>query len=128
MAAFVKLSKRVTETTYDLAFRNNRVPGAGYAFPCDKDGNVDLSALKPAGRENYEGCVSGSLDVTPVGVRAYTRSWLEPAVIVCNVCSAHVTLHDAFASSCDRCGTEYNGGGQQLAPRRFWGEETGEVF
>lgn len=28
--------------------------------------------------------------------------------------------------SCDRCGREYNSGGQDLAPRSQWGEETGE--
>jgi hypothetical protein len=29
--------------------------------------------------------------------------------------------------SCDRCGREYNSGGQALAPRSQWGEETGET-
>ena len=28
--------------------------------------------------------------------------------------------------SCPRCGREYNSGGQALAPREQWGEETGE--
>lgn len=30
-----------------------------------------------------------------------------------------------FTSTCD-CGLDYNGSGQQLAPREQWGEETGE--
>ncbi len=29
---------------------------------------------------------------------------------------------------CDICGAEYNSSGHKLAPRQFWGEETGECF
>jgi hypothetical protein len=32
-----------------------------------------------------------------------------------------------FTNSCD-CGRDYNWNGSQLAPRRFWGEETGESY
>ena len=42
-------------------------------------------------------------------------------------CGAHLTLHDSWSNECN-CGTEYNGSGQQLAPRSQWGEETGERF
>jgi len=42
-------------------------------------------------------------------------------------CGTHLTLHDSGANECN-CGTEYNGSGQQLAPRSQWGEETGERF
>lgn len=42
-------------------------------------------------------------------------------------CGTHLTLHDSWSNECS-CGTEYNGSGQKLAPRRFWGEETGERF
>ena len=31
-----------------------------------------------------------------------------------------------FTNTCDRCGADYNSAGQLLAPRCFWGEETGE--
>ncbi len=44
------------------------------------------------------------------------------------VCGNLVECWDSWANSCDKCGTEYNGGGQQLAPRSQWGEETGETF
>jgi hypothetical protein len=33
---------------------------------------------------------------------------------------------DRFTVTCDGCGTDYNQSGQALAPREFWGEETGE--
>lgn len=47
-------------------------------------------------------------------------------VIRCD-CGCELTLYSGWANGCD-CGLEYNGSGQQLAPRRFWGEETGETF
>lgn len=49
-------------------------------------------------------------------------------VIRCNNCRASVELYNSWASSCDNCHTEYNGSGQELAPRSQWGEETGESF
>ena len=48
--------------------------------------------------------------------------------IECRRCGATVTIDNGWANACERCGTEYNGAGQMLAPRRFWGEETGEHF
>jgi hypothetical protein len=42
-------------------------------------------------------------------------------------CGSEMTLFDGWANECN-CGTEYNGSGQRLAARRFWGEETGESF
>jgi hypothetical protein len=33
---------------------------------------------------------------------------------------------DGFTNTCECCGADYNSAGQQLAPRCFWGEETGE--
>lgn len=47
-------------------------------------------------------------------------------VIRCD-CGCEITLYDWWSTGCD-CGTEYNGSGQRLAPRQFWGEETGETF
>lgn len=43
-------------------------------------------------------------------------------------CGSSVECWDSWANQCDSCGTEYNGSGQQLADRYFWGEETGETF
>lgn len=48
-------------------------------------------------------------------------------VIRCS-CGCAVHCEDGWANPCDRCGTEFNGSGQRLAPRAFWGEETGESF
>jgi hypothetical protein len=45
-------------------------------------------------------------------------------VITC-ACGRTVECPD-FTNTCE-CGRDYNWAGQLLAPRRFWGEETGEA-
>jgi ssDNA-binding Zn-finger/Zn-ribbon topoisomerase 1 len=52
----------------------------------------------------------------------------EPAEGPCDVCGTTVVIYSNWASECPKCGTEYNGSGQRLAPRSQWGEETGEHF
>lgn len=47
----------------------------------------------------------------------------EPARGTC--CGFNIEL-SAFTNTCHECGAEYNSGGQLLASRDFWGEETGE--
>lgn len=47
-------------------------------------------------------------------------------VIRCEVCDHPVELWSGWANACENCPAEYEGGGYRLAPRRFWGEETGE--
>ena len=48
-------------------------------------------------------------------------------VVECG-CGRPVECWDSWANACERCGTEFNGSGQQLNPRHMWGEETGESF
>jgi hypothetical protein len=38
---------------YELRFRSLFNPGAGYAFPCDASGEVDLDSLSERGRNHY---------------------------------------------------------------------------
>ncbi|QHW35716.1 hypothetical protein GZH47_33015 (plasmid) [Paenibacillus rhizovicinus] len=48
--------------------------------------------------------------------------------IDCRYCEENkVVLSSSWANKC-KCGVEYNGAGQALAPRWQWGEETGERF
>lgn len=56
-----------------------------------------------------------------------TYQLIEARVIECR-CGAHLSLESSWANECERCHTEYNGSGQELAPRSQWGEETGEQF
>jgi len=53
-------------------------------------------------------------------------SYRQPMVIRCG-CGARLELDSSWANEC-ACGLEYNGSGQQLAPREQWGEETGETI
>ena len=46
-----------------------------------------------------------------------------PAKIKC--CDKWLSL-GSFTNTCNKCGADYNGSGQLLASRSFWGEETGE--
>lgn len=101
-----------------------RERGCGFRFDCDAEGNVDESAMHPAGLANLRGIRSGAIPCTPLTVER--RPYVEhvAAVIRCE-CGKHVTLCDSWANECD-CGLEFNGSGQLLAPRSQWGEETGE--
>ena len=44
---------------------------------------------------------------------------------LCEVCGTEVELGH-FTCTCEKCGADYNWGGQRLANREQWGEETGE--
>jgi hypothetical protein len=55
--------------------------------------------------------------------RGPTRPPKRIPVVKCG-CGRKVECHD-FTNTCD-CGADYNFGGQRLAPREQWGEETGE--
>lgn len=46
-----------------------------------------------------------------------------PARIKC--CNQWLSL-GSFTNTCEHCNADYNSGGQLLAPRSHWGEETGE--
>lgn len=114
-------------------FEWENTPGAGAAFECDEDGNVDEAKLadRPAALENYRQCIAGTRrsnsgeKIIDRGVREYQlKGYMEPAVGLCDCCGAEVSL-GRFTNTCD-CGADYNGSGDLLAPRSQWGEETGE--
>ena len=48
-----------------------------------------------------------------------------PAIGECDNCGNQVEL-SGFTNTCERCGSDYNMGGDLLASRSQWGEETGE--
>lgn len=50
----------------------------------------------------------------------------ERPVIEVRCCGAWMECSGRFTVTCDACDADYNGSGQRLAPRRYWGEETGE--
>ena len=44
---------RPSERTHELRFRSLSNEGRGYAFPCDREGQVDLDQLTEHARRNY---------------------------------------------------------------------------
>jgi hypothetical protein len=118
----IKEMEQVEEVEYYIGFHWRDDPGAGFVFECDKDGN--LLPLQPRGLENYNKCMDGTYDVVSEGFKSRVHCYLNPAVGLCS-CGAEVLL-ERFTNTCDNCGRDYNMSGQELAPRRFWGEETGE--
>tara|TARA_R110000868_G_scaffold391780_1_gene662070 strand:- start:678 stop:899 length:222 start_codon:yes stop_codon:yes gene_type:complete len=62
--------------------------------------------------------------------RRVTEEWVDGpktfTVVDCK-CGQEVPCYSTWANTCDGCGLEYNMGGQSLAPRERWGEETGET-
>ena len=57
-----------------------------------------------------------------------TNRVVEAKIIECGVCKSPLQLWDSWENECEKCGTEYDSAGWRLAPREFWGEETGETF
>lgn len=120
----VSRRQRHTVSGYTLFFENKQERGRGFAFACDAHGNVDLAALNPVARQSYDDCVGRDAAMYDPQVERREHSWTEPAVGICDECSDRVSL-GGFTNTCE-CGADYSGSGQRLAPREFWGEETGE--
>lgn len=117
----------VQATHYERVFRLEDGCGSAFAFECDEHGNVYRNRLPSLARHNLELCLKGEVDGYSVRlgvVRSHERRYVEDGSGTC-VCGAHVTLHSSWANACD-CKREYNGSGQLLADRAFWGEETSE--
>ena len=93
---------------------------------CKSNGNTGTS-VAPDGEKGLwcHKCslagVKSALTTIQVPDERYVRGWTE--VKCCDewLCCSH------FTNTCPHCETDYNGSGQQLAPREFWGEETGET-
>lgn len=92
------------------------------AIPCDEHGN--MGTLAGARAETVRACREMGCAEE---IRISEETVREPAECRC-ACGATVVLWDTWATDCQRCGREYNGSGQELADRRFWGDETGERF
>lgn len=122
--------ERVTVEEHRRDFDIVDIPGAGFSFPCDAEGN--LEELNPVAAESLAGCLAGRMklgdgaehDIRDNGIKSWTRSYTVPSEGVCDVCGEVVALR-GFTNTCD-CGADYNMSGQRLAPRSQWGEDTGE--
>lgn len=129
----IKQRELIESVSFTRQFDYADMPGAGFGFDSDAEGNVNADALNPCARKNYDACLTGEIPwgegktrrVVDLGVQRWEHSYVAPAVGQC-ACNAHVDL-DGFTNTCDRCGRDYNMSGHLLAPRSQWGEETGET-
>jgi hypothetical protein len=66
------------------------------------------------------GC-AGTMTVVPeIRQQKWVRGYTEVE------CCGETLICDAFTTTCPNCGADYNWNGDRLAPRSYWGEETGE--
>lgn len=116
--------ERTYERHHTWLFSRQEGHRDGWAFECDELGN--LLAMNEWQRESYRRCYYE----WQAGRLFRSRDYYEiartiPSAGHCDRCGAWLELWDAFLTTCE-CGADYNGGGQLLAPRSQWGEETGE--
>lgn len=110
-------SQHITVEQYSLVFEWLDTPGAGFSFPCTKQGEVIKEGMTPGALENLNKCQSGAYEVKPMGVRDETYTYFMHAAGKCS-CGRTVELA-TFTNTC-ACGLEYNSCGQLLAPRYCW--------
>lgn len=120
------VSKHIPHYEYGYEWKDCK--GAGYSFPCTPEGVIEISELHPDALITFEKCRSGEFEVIPLGVTVWYENASTHRIIECEKCRRHVELYDAFCTTCDHCGADYNGAGQRLAPRSQWGWETGETL
>jgi hypothetical protein len=124
MIKIIQRREIIETVTYSLFFELRGKEGAGYAFDCDKAGNIDMGKLHANALANLGACQDGTFNVFAGYVQEFRHSYRQPAIGECD-CGEHVQLY-GFTNTCDNCEADYNMSGQRLAPREQWGEETGE--
>jgi len=129
MLEIIRDGETVEEVTYQLLYSTVDAPGCGWGFDCDEFGEVDVNKLSPEGLEALLMCrrridKSGRA-IRCDGIECYPHVYQLPAALRC-VCGGEVLVESGWINACGTCGREYNSGGQALAPRHHWGEETGE--
>lgn len=117
-----KRGECVTEVSYELMFWNYD-DGGGFAFPCDKDGNL-LSMDNPGAVNNYKWCLEHPEKFDVNGhVKKETHSWREPNSGVCN-CGNRIELFNEYMGACEcpHCGQWWNLFGQELKNPDRWSD------
>jgi len=116
-----KRSEEKELVEYELVFDDGA--NNGYAFPCDKDGNLNED-MHPAAIENYNWCMSHMDQFARANkVIKISRRYREPSQGKCS-CGEIVYLTNDYmgACQCPGCGQWYNLFGQELLPPEMWEE------
>lgn len=111
---------------YVLSYEWNDTPGAGYGFPCTKDGERIVEEGNDAAEQSWI-YVQNNLDkLTFMGIEDYSTTYRPPAQGTCK-CGRTVYLERDYGHGIDcDCGRIYNGSGQELAPRSQWEDRYNE--
>ena len=96
--------ERIEHTSYMLILDFINLPGEGFSFVCDKDGQL-LSDATPEAKANFLLYVSGQMEpaVKRIGVKTTTCSWVSPTIGIC--CGEQIEL-DRFTNTCGNCGAD----------------------
>jgi hypothetical protein len=119
-------SQRLERVGYVRSFDTVGHPGCGYAFACDKEGNLLPPSCSEAEVNRAKVFAAIGIKYLDRGIQSWSAPWTAPAIGICEKCGHLITLELPIANSCDGCDAEYTMSGQRLAPREQWGEETGE--
>jgi len=114
-------TEEIVHYSHEFKWRDGQ---GGFSFDCDETGYVEHK--NDAAKANYLKCLDGTYDVVDQGIDRYERTYRHRAIIKCRSCKGGEVSLANFTNTCGDCGADYNMSGQRLAPRQFWGEETGE--
>lgn len=118
----IKPRERITEDLYEIRFFKDE--DGGFAFPCDKDGN--LFPMTEAARKNYVWCMANPERFRYCWNKKhhYQYTYTQEAIGKCE-CGAVVTLRNQYlgACECENCGRWYNLFGQELKDPKYWEED-----
>lgn len=112
--------KREVREEYSHVWEWKSTPGAGFSFPSDKNGNVQVVNLNDAAKENYMICLINKDNMlTDCGVERYEYVYIEYAILKCK-CGRKVELNSpVYGTSCD-CGRLWSDSGYEMAPMSQW--------
>lgn len=97
----------------------------GFAFPCDKNGNVTISELSDCAMENLTDCMAHPERFERFAeIRTERRKIKNPAHGTC-VCGSEVYLYNQYMGACEcpGCDRWYNLFGQEIMPPEKWEED-----
>lgn len=118
------ISPRHRETEIDYVYFYPRVGSngdGGFAFPCDKDGNIDFDNMRPEMIDSYEWCESHPEKFDEPYVRQDKHSYMQNAIAKCE-CGKKIELYDEYMGACEcpYCHRWYNMFGQELKNPNTW--------
>lgn len=108
MTDWIKRGERIEAVRHYRQFDWPGEPNCGFAFPCDEQGNLvneHGEPLNSAAMENYQQCLSGSVDGRAIldrGVVEDRWTYWEPGVLRC-VCGAELVIEMLMTNTCNAC-------------------------